>query len=280
MASGDGQDAGQAGLPTWLTRDEEYEPPRERGNFVTKSMLGMAGVLARMRLDDGQAGPLSPSAPLKLVLGLAMILLTSLSQNYAFVLVALALALVRAALLPARALRRTAAVAGVAAALTFVVMLPATLLGQAHSAVLLGTKALVTTAIAMEVTLGTPVGALTRALRTLRVPATAVLTLDLALRSIVDLGCVDEEVLCALSLRSVGRDLEKRSSIGGVGGVLLLKAGRSAAETADAMACRGFDGSYDVAPERRRPHQRAVDCAWLLGTAALLALFIYLQGLV
>ena len=102
MASGDGQDAGQAGLPTWLTRDEEYEPPRERGNFVTKSMLGMAGVLARMRLDDGQAGPLSPSAPLKLVLGLAMILLTSLSQNYAFVLVALALALVRAALLPAR----------------------------------------------------------------------------------------------------------------------------------------------------------------------------------
>jgi cobalt/nickel transport system permease protein len=35
-----------------------------------------------------------------------------------------------------------------------------------------------------------------------------------------------------------------------------------------------------VAPERRRPHQRAVDCAWLLGTAVLLALFIYLQGLV
>ena len=205
---------------------------------------------------------------------------SSVSQNYAFVLVALALALVRAALLPARALRRTAAVAGVAAALTFVVMLPATLLGQAHSAVLLGTKALVTTAIAMEVTLGTPVGALTRALRTLRVPATAVLTLDLALRSIVDLGCVAEEVLCALRLRSVGRDHDKRSSIGGVGGVLLLKAGRSAAETADAMACRGFDGSYDVAPERRRPHQRAVDCAWLLGTAALLALFIYLQGLV
>ena len=126
--------------------------------------------------------------------------------------------------------------------------------------------------------LGEP--ALCRALRTLRVPATAVLTLDLALRSIVDLGRVAEEVLCALRLRSVGRDHDKRSSIGGVGGVLLLKAGRSAAETADAMACRGFDGSYDVTPERRRPHQRAVDGAWLLGMAVLLALFFYLQGLV
>ena len=280
MASeGDGRGAERAGLPAWLMRDEAYEPPRERGSFVTKSLLGMTGVLARMRLDDGREGPLSPSAPLKL-LGLATILLTSLCRNYAFVLVVLALALARAALLPARALRRTAAVAGVASALTFAVMLPATLLGQAHSAVLLGTKVLVTTTVAMEVTLTTAAGELTRALRTLRVPATAVLTLDLALRSIVDLGRVATEVLCALRLRSVGRDHDKRSSIGGVGGVLLLKAGRSAAETADAMACRGFDGSYDVTPERPRPHQRAVDCAWLLGAAALLALFFYLQGLV
>ncbi|MCI6680989.1 MAG: hypothetical protein MR472_00940, partial [Parafannyhessea umbonata] len=176
MASeGDGRGAERAGLPAWLMRDEAYEPPRERGSFVTKSLLGMTGVLARMRLDDGREGPLSPSAPLKLLLGLATILLTSLCRNYAFVLVVLALALARAALLPARALRRTAAVAGVASALTFAVMLPATLLGQAHSAVLLGTKVLVTTTVAMEVTLTTAAGELTRALRTLRVPATAVL---------------------------------------------------------------------------------------------------------
>ncbi len=271
---------GDRGLPEWLTRDEGYVPPRERGSFVAKSILSLTGVLARMRLDDGQAVPLSPSAPLKLVLGLVVILLTSLSRNYVFVLAALGLALVRAALLPARALRRTATVAGLAAALTFVVMLPATFLGQAHSAVLLGTKALVTTSVAMEVTLSTPAGRLTRALRELRVPAMAILTLDLALRSIVDLGRVATELLCALRLRSVGRDHDKRSSIGGVGGVLLLKAGRSAAETADAMACRGFDGSYDVASEPPSPHQRAVDAAWLLGMAVLLALFFYLQGLV
>ena len=79
----DGRGAERAGLPAWLMRDEAYEPPRERGSFVTKSLLGMTGVLARMRLDDGRDGPLSPSAPPKLLLGLATILLTSLSRNYA-----------------------------------------------------------------------------------------------------------------------------------------------------------------------------------------------------
>ena len=42
MASeGDGRGAERAGLPAWLMRDEAYEPPRERGSFVTKSLLGM-----------------------------------------------------------------------------------------------------------------------------------------------------------------------------------------------------------------------------------------------
>ncbi len=84
----------------------------------------------------------------------------------------------------------------------------------------------------------------------------------------------------ALRLRSVGRDRDKRSSIGGVGGVLLLKAGRSAADTADAMVCRCFDGTYQAAPDATRPHARAVDAAWLAGGLVLLVLFFYLQGLV
>ena len=273
-------DARDDRIPTWLTQGERYVPPRDRDGFLAKSLLSLAGVLARMRLDDGQSTPLSPSTPLKLVLSLALVLLTSLSANFAFVLVVLSLALVRAALLPVRALRRTMAVAGAAAGVTVLLMLPALLLGQAHSPLLLGTKVLATCLVAMEVTLSTPAGRLTRALRTLRVPATAILTLDLALRSIVGLGRTASKVLVALRLRSVGRDRDKRSSIGGVGGVLLLKAGRTAADTADAMACRCFDGTYEVSVEPPRPHARTVDAAWLAAGLVLLALFFYLQGLV
>ena len=56
---------------------------------------------------------------------------------------------VRAALLPQRALDRVAATASAAALLAFVVMLPAALLGQPRSALTIAGKALISTGIAM-----------------------------------------------------------------------------------------------------------------------------------
>lgn len=262
------------GLPSWLLADEKYEPPRDRDGFIRKSMLSLLGVLRRMRLDDGQATRLSPSAPTKLVVGLALILLTSLSRNYAFVLVMLAVTLAREAFLPTKALRRCAGVSFAAAGITALVMLPAVLLGQGHSALFIGTKVLVTVGVAMVVALSTPVAELTGALRAVRVPNEFIMTVDLALKGIVDLGQVAFEVLQALNLRSVGLNRRKSSSLGGVAGVTFLKAEEAAHATSDAMRCRGFEGEYVAAP---RAVRRGVDVAWWIALAMFVLLFAYLE---
>ena len=66
-------------LPSWLAEAEGYEPARDRDAFIGKSMLSVAGVLTRLRVDDGREAPFSPSPAFKLVLGLACILMTSLA---------------------------------------------------------------------------------------------------------------------------------------------------------------------------------------------------------
>lgn len=264
-------------LPSWLTQSQAYQPQADRDGFITKSVLAVSSVLARMRLDDGAAAAFSPSAPIKLVFGLACILLVSLSRNYLFVMLVLAGVLARATLLPQRALSRVAATAGAAGLLALVVMLPATLLGQPRSALTIAGKALVSTGIAMEVALTTPAAELTGALRTFRVPNLFIMTLDLTLRSIVRLGEVALEVLTALRLRSVGRNRHKGSAMGGVGGVVLLKAAEASQQTHDAMRCRGFEGTYDGG---RTWSLRSTDIAWCCLLAAMAATFFYLQGLV
>lgn len=264
-------------VPTWLMSTEGYQPQRDQDGFITKSVLSVSSVLARLRLDDGAATPLSPTAPVKLVFGLACILLTSLSHNFVFVLVMLACVLVRACLLPQSALARVVATAGGAALLALVIMLPATLLGQPQAALTMAVKALVSTGVAMEIALSTPSAQLTGALRAFGIPNLVILTFDLALRSIVRLGEVALEVLTALSLRSVGHNQRKGASMGGVGGVVFIKASEAAQQTHDAMRCRGFEGSYDGAGTW---HPRAIDALWILVLIALIALFVYLQGLV
>ncbi|MBQ9005940.1 MAG: hypothetical protein IJ092_06155 [Atopobiaceae bacterium] len=267
----------QADIPSWLTQSQDYVPSPDRDAFLTKSALSVSSVLAQLRLDDGRETQLSPSAPVKLVFCLVCIILVSLSRNYLFVVVMLAGVLLRAATLPKTALSRVVGTAAGAAGLALVLMLPASLLGQPQSALTMAGKALVSTGLAMELALTTPASQLTGAMRTFGVPNIVILTIDLALRSIVQLGKVALEALNALTLRSVGKNANKQASIGGVGGVVLVKAGEAAQATHDAMRCRGFEGDYDATP--KQPF-RTIDWAWLALLALLVTLFVYLQGLV
>lgn len=236
----------------------------------------MAAALRQLRMDDGHSSALSPSAPVKLALAFAAIVLNSLARNLMVTWVLLAFVLVRAALLPRAALARVVAVAGAASLLSFVLALPATLIGQPASAIRLGLRALVSCGLAMEVALTTPVAELTGGLRCFRVPTLVIMTLDLALRNIVRLGDCALETLTALTLRSIGRDEDKRASMGNVGGTLLVRASKAAADTYDAMRCRGFEGSYD---RKGRPRLRVADIAWVVAFALFAALFLHLEGI-
>ena len=276
-ARGGNEAQSQEAIPSWLATPQAYEPLPDRDRFVSQSMLAVTSVLARLRMDDGAPGRLSPSAPAKLAYGLAAILMVSLSRNFLFVAAVLAFVVVRAALLPQRQLTRVAAVSGTAALMALVLMLPAALLGQTRSAVTIAAKALVSTGLAMEVALTTPTAQLTSALRAYHVPDLVILTIDLALRSIVRLGEVALEALTALKLRSVGRNDHKGASMGGIGGVVLVKASEASRTTYDAMRCRGFEGNYEVRGSWR---PTAVDRAWGLGLALLAGLFSLTQGMV
>ena len=262
-------------IPEWLASPQGYEPLSDRSTFVTRSALSVTAVLRQLHMDDGHSSAFSPSAPVKLTLAFGAILLNSLAHNLMVTWVLLAFVLVRAALLPRTALARTVAVAGTAALLSFVLALPATLIGQPASAVRLGLKALVSCGLAMEVALTTPVAELTGGLRTFRIPNLVIMTLDLALRNIVRLGDCALETLTALTLRSIGRDEDKRASMGNVGGTLLVRASKAAADTYDAMRCRGFEGGYDRKGVLR---PRATDVAWAAAFALFVALFLHLEG--
>lgn len=264
-------------MPSWLTTSEQYRPGRDRDGFVVRNLLQVSSVLALFRLDDGKPTRISPSTQAKLIFAFGCFLLTSLSRNYLFVLLMLTGLLIRACLLPQRALARVAGGSVAAASVTLLVMLPACLIGQSHSALMLSTKALVSCGIALTVALTTPQGQLTRALRSFGIPSLVIMTIDLTLHGIVRLGQTATDMLTALRLRSVGRNRDKQSSMGGIGGMLLLKAGRSAQETSDAMRCRGFDGSYQAG---EHPSWKVIDLAWLALLIVLIALFLHLQGAV
>lgn len=268
-------------LPAWLTQPQDYDPPADWDGFIAKTFLQLSSLLAQLRLDDGKGGPLAPNGPVRILVTFGLVLMVSLSRNFAFVLFVLAGAMLVACVLPRTALARVVGLSCGAAALTVALMLPAIVLGQYHSPVLLGTKVLVTVGITMEAALTTPPGELALALRSLHVSSVVILTAQLALRSLVELGTVAREVLVSLRLRSVGRNRTKAASLAGVAGVTFVKGAQYASATYDAMRCRCFTGTYDAPPARSLDvPRRIVNACWALLLCAAMALFVYLQGVV
>lgn len=270
-------------IPEWLKTSEDYTPSTQRNSFVLRSLLSVTSTLRYLRLDDGAAAKFSASAPVKLLFVIGLILLNALSTNFAFTLFVLALVVVRACIFPAEKIARIAAVSVPAAALSFLIMLPATFLGQPHSALLIAAKTFASASALMEMALSTPFYQLTGGLRVFHVPNLFIMTIDLALKNIVDLGNVAIEVLTSLKLRSVGANKasgvtkSERTSIGGVAGVVFLKSTEAAKSTYAAMSCRGFDGNYTSA---RKQTFKAIDIAWVVLFCLIVAAFAYLQGAV
>lgn len=262
-------------LPQWLEHPLEYTPLSDRSAFIKKSILSITATLRQLRLDDGKSSRFSPHAVVKLCLMLAAIVINSAAHNLMVSFVLLAFVLVRAALLPRAALARVVAVSLSAAALAFFLGLPAIFLGQTSSALRLGIKALVSAGLGMELALTTPAAQLTSALRTCGIPNLVIMTIDLALTNIVLLGDRALTTLEALSLRSVGKDQIKASSLGGVGATLLIRASVSAQDTYDAMRCRGFDGTYH---KQRTLSLAPVDFVWIVLFMCFVLLALHLEG--
>jgi cobalt/nickel transport system permease protein len=85
---------------------------------------------------------------------------------------------------------------------------------------------------------------ITGALRKLHIPGIFLFTLDIALKYIVLLGTLIQDILTSLRLRSVGKNNKKYQSVGGVMGVTFLRGTEMSREMYESMRCRGFTDDY------------------------------------
>jgi cobalt/nickel transport system permease protein len=212
---------------------------------VEKSLLSVLGALAALRDRPGAGQTRERLRPaLKLASLFAFTLMVSLSRTLFFLEAAAAFEFGCLCLLPpdtiARALRKALA----AAAFALVIFLPALLWGRGAGALILSGKILLAVLAAAVFSATTPWPSVAAAFAALRAPDIFVMTLDIAVKYVSLLGGFLLDMLCALKLRSVGRDDRKADSLAAIAGTLFLKSKEGAEEQYQAMECRCFSGSY------------------------------------
>lgn len=262
-------------LPQWLTEQESYTPATDKDAFIEKSILSMLHVLSRIQEQgDRRESKRKAHAVVKLTFTLLLVILLSLSGSLPFVLIVVVGLLCRICLLQAEQIARILRNGIGAAVFTAVVLLPAGLMGNWHSMVIIAPKVFVSVSAISLLSYGTRWDELTSALKLFFIPDIFIFVLDIAIKYILLLGDFALGMLYALKLRSVGRNSAKHSSLSGVAGTMFLRSRVMAEEMHSAMECRGFTGEYHR-PSRFRLN--AMDVGLLALSALVVLVFLYFR---
>ncbi len=230
-----------------MKKTEDYVPPADGGAFYYKTLRSLGRIMSRLRLESGREGRFSLPAGVKLILMIALIILVSVTQNDLVIMAVGAVALVRLALMPAEDIGAVVKAVLVAVIMAAVIFAPAVIMDHARlwNSLRVVAKILISVSLVGIFNRTTQWNHLTAALRKARIPGTVIFIIDITFRYIVLLGNLMQDLLTAVSLRSVGRNDKKYNSVGGVMGVTFLRGTEMNKEMYEAMQCRGFTDDYE-----------------------------------
>ena len=234
-------------IPEWMKKIEDYVPPADGGAFYYRTLKSLGGIMSRLRLESGREGRFSLPAGVRLLLMIALIILVSVTQNDLVIMAVGAVALVRLALMQAEDISAVVKAVIVAVIMAAVIFAPAVIMDPARlwNSLRVVAKILISVTLVGIFNRTSQWNHLTAALRKAHVPGTVIFIIDITFRYIVLLGNLMQDLLTAVSLRSVGRNDKKYNSVGGVMGVTFLRGTEMNKEMYEAMQCRGFTDDYE-----------------------------------
>jgi cobalt/nickel transport system permease protein len=241
---------------------------------------------------------------LRLTVAFSCILLCALSGNAVFVVGVLAVELMRLAMMPEAGMRHVLKLLVLPVLFTILMLLPSVFMGYPRTMLTVGMKVLESVLVLAVMNEDLSWKDITEAFHSLHAPQIFVLTLDMTVRYLVILGRYANEIMEAVWLRSAaggesgsgaagaagenrrtvpvdtGETYHKASRrkrdarVGGVLGTTFLKSQKMAAETAEAMECRGFTGEYRSFSKHRTG---VADMLYALLIPLLVLLFLYTE---
>lgn len=234
-------------LPTWLSKKEDYMPPKDGGIFILKTIKALGNVIQRIRIQNGHEKKRHLPALFKLFLTFAIILMIALVKNRMIIMAIAAGVLLYLATWPAKDIWNILKTGLMAAGLTFLFLLFAIISRPEgiNNYLRMIEKVFLSVTVLSIFNHTNQWNHITFALRKLHVPGVFIFILDITLKYIVLFGRLITDILTSLQLRSVGKNNRKYNSIGGVMGVTFIRGTEMNKQMYEAMICRGFSDDYE-----------------------------------
>lgn len=260
-------------MPKWLFTSENYIAHCDKDTFVNKSILSVLKLVSRMKMQDSSKTlEQELCVPVRILFTGIFLVLISLTRSFAYVMIAnVYLLFVLSLLEPTKLIKLLKISLGITI-FTAVIMLPAFLMGNYYSSVMITCKVFATITIMGIFSHTIKWNSITASLKRFFIPDLFILILDISIKYMYLLGEFALNMLYALKLRCVGINHSKSLTMAQVTGSMFLQSKEMAEEMYQAMECRGFCGEYHVNANTKLKFR---DCAYIAINIGFILLFIY-----
>lgn len=265
-------------LPNWLTQEQNYSPKKDKDSFINKSINALVKALSRLKNENGLTKAKEYNIPLRLFGIFAIIIMTSLSKNFSFVILMITLMLIKIAFMNSKNIRIWFNTILPVIIFSALILTPAIFLGSPKTMLTILGKIFVCASLVLTLNLTTGFNEITKGLKAFFVPDIIIFTLDLTIKYIIILGEACSQMLVALKTRSIGKNEQKSSSASAILGAIFIKARRSVDDISKAMECRGFNGKYVKSKDKFRLKKR--DAFNILLFVFITTAFVYLEVII
>lgn len=265
-------------IPDWLCEEESYTPQKDSASFVKKSISSVMRVLSSFKRNNDTKKAKEVNTSIRLFAMLLLIVLTSVSKNFSFVIFMIAFIVVRFAFMSGDKIKAWLKLIFPVIAFSFLLLLPSLFLGNPKTPLTIVGKIFVCVSLVSIVNLTSSFNDITISLKRFHIPDVVIFIFDIAIKYIYILSDVCLDMLNALEIRSIGKNKNKSTSASGILGNVFIKANDYATQTQKAMECRGFNGNYVVSNKKHGISK--YDCLSLLLYACIIFVFVYLEVLI
>lgn len=232
----------------WINKKDNYTPRKSNmAGSLNRGILGFLSISSRIRMETTTEKSFiyRVSPTLKVLVVLFVLISVSLSRSVFYLLSINCFSLIILSRFPVIYMKKIFYIPLLASLFSSVILLPAVFMYQNGAASLMIILKVFTTVLSVSVYVySTEYFKVTSSLRSVFIPDTVILLMDITFRYIILFGVQALELITAIKLRSIGIDRGVRTALLNSLGVLFIKTKNAGENLYNSMLTRGFNGKY------------------------------------
>ena len=262
-------------MPDWLENDENYKLNTKKDDYVRKNIIRFNSLIKLVQRENVYNCNNEINSSLKILSLILLMILISASRDMYQLWICILFVMIQMSLNSGKIILNILKKSLLMFIFPLIIFIPYAICAPISIALIYYLK-IFTMMIEVQMFIsGTTIYDIGQSLKQIRCPDVIIFVMDIVIKYLNCTAYLIRDVLQAINIRNVGKDIHKYNTIGGLFSKIFIKVKRCGEELYNAMECRGFTDTY-AKPSVK--HMSKKDVLFILCHILFIVIYFYVRS--